>query len=265
MTLSNTKLWTYGAELELGDLDQRKGLPKGFGWDRRDVTMVNSNGIAVDPKGKSYSFGGEINTPPTGSIKSQVAAIEEVLDFHDDAVVNYRSNLHLHIRVPGLKDDLEACKKIQRYIYPTKGFFDLIEPIPRPKETDFTSKEEFVGAMRRFNRRRVSHHTVLTDKRFRLQQEATTMEEFFRAEVPLKKDGTPQWHLAPRCAINMRQLMETDTIEFRHFPGTLDLDLYKSCLTWCRDFLYAAVFQEEWLIPERDELFFIKVKKLFNL
>lgn len=241
MKLANTKVWTYGAELELGDLDQRKGLPKGFGWDRRDVTMVNSNGIAVDPKGKSYPYGGEINTPPTGSIKSQVAAIEEVLAFHDDAVVNYRSNLHLHIRVPGLKDDLDACKKIQRYIYPTKGFFDLIEPIPRPKEADFQSKEEFVGAMRRFNRRRVSHHTVLTDKRFRLQQEATSMEEFFQAEVPLKKDGTPQWHLAPRCAINMRQLMETDTIEFRHFPGTLDLDLYRNCLTWCRDFLYAAL------------------------
>lgn len=238
----NHKLWTYGTELELSDLDQTRGLPKGFGWDRRDVTMVNSNGIAVDPKGISWTKGGEINTPPTKSIVSQVDAIETVLDFFGgEATVNYRSNLHMHIRVPGLIDDLEACKKIQRYIYPTKGFLDVIEPIPVPVESDFKTHAEFVGAMRRYNRRRCSHHTVLTDKRFRLQQEATNMDEFFRAEVPLKKDGTPQWHLAPRCAINMRQLMETDTIEFRHFPGTLDPAEFKSCLTWCRDFLYAAL------------------------
>ena len=71
--------WTFGAEHELGDWDQRNGLPTGFKMDTRDITVMNSNGIAADPKGRSYSFGGEINTPPTDTIEGQGAALEELL------------------------------------------------------------------------------------------------------------------------------------------------------------------------------------------
>lgn len=236
------KLWTYGSELELGDLDQLKGLPsKQFGWDKRDVTMVNSNGIAVDPKGISWTKGGEINLPPTGTIRLQVEAFQEVLDFHPDSTINYRSNLHLHIRVPGLKDNLELCKKVQRYVYANRDFLQQLEPIPKPLVSSYPDAVEFAGALRRYNRRRTSHHTVLTDKRYVLQQAATNMKEFYAAEAPAKKDGTPLFHLAPRCAVNMRQFQETDTIEFRHFPGTLDSDKFQSSLLWCRDFLWAAL------------------------
>lgn len=233
--------WTYGAELELSDLDQRKGLPKGFGWDKRDVTMVNSNGIAVDPHGKLYPFGGEINTPPTKTIKEQVLKFKEVLKFHSDATVNHRSNLHIHVRVPGLKKNLEACKKIQRYVFENAGYLDVIEPIPRPDRTDYKTEEQFAGANRRYNRRKVSHHASITKKRFEEQQAAKNFAEFFAAEAPKKKDGTPMFHLAPRLAVNLRQLQETDTIEFRHFPGTLDAAEFKDCLRWCRDFLIEAL------------------------
>ena len=233
--------WTYGAELELSDLNQQRGLPKGFGWDRRDVTMVNSDGIAVDPKGKLWTRGGEINTPPTSSIRDQVGLFQQVLEFHSDAVINYRSNLHLHVRVPGLKDDLKACKRISRYVHENPGYLDLIEPILRPTQEAFPNPTEFLGAVRRYNRRKVSHHTVLTDKRYQAQIAASTMDEFFAAEAPRNAKGKPMFHLAARSAVNLRQLLETDTIEFRHFPGTLNPDEFKAGLIWCRDFLFAAL------------------------
>jgi hypothetical protein len=236
------KAWTYGAEHEWGDVDQSKGLPEGYGWDRRDITMVNSNGIAVDPKGKSYKFGGEINTPPTKTIKGQVACLVELLEWFPEAAVNHRSNLHIHIRVPGLKDDLESCKKVQRYVADNKGYLDIIEPIPKPDHSKFEGEDEYDGAIRRYKRRMVSHHKTLTNGTYRLQQKATTMEEFYAAEAPKdSKTGKPMFHLAPRCAVNMRQFLETDTIEFRHFPGTLKPELLGNCLRWCRDFLIQAL------------------------
>ena len=38
---------------------------------------------------------------------------------------------------------------------------------------------------------------------------------------------------------------ETNTIEFRHFPGTLDMEEMESCIRWCQLFLCAALTDEE--------------------
>jgi adenylate kinase family enzyme len=203
--------------------------------------MVNSNGIAVDPKCVLYPFGGEINTPPTGSIKAQVGAFSEVLEFHPYVAINHRSNLHLHIRVPGLKDDLKILKRISKYIKTNEGYLDKLEPIVKPLSSQFDTDEEYAGALRRFRRRGVSHHTTLTEGRYQAQQAAKTFQEFLEAECPKDSAGKAMFHLSPRPAVNLRQLVETDTIEFRHFPGTLDPLAFEQALQWCRDFLYQAI------------------------
>lgn len=234
----NPKHWTFGAELEWSDYDRRPPLPKGFKFDERDVTMVNSNGIAVDPKGRSYHLGGEINTPPTVSISSQRQAFEEALHHCSGVVVNYRSNLHCHVRIPGLIDDLTACKRIQNFLSENLGYLDTVEPIPKPQRDSYSSSDAFEGAMRRYRRRKVSHHKSLTERQYTLQSKARSIGELFAVEAPKNaKTGSPMFHLAPRCAVNLRQLLETDTIEFRHFPGTLSPERFEDCLRWCRDFL----------------------------
>lgn len=234
--------FTYGAEHELGDWDTTRGLPPGFGMDRRDYTMVNSNGVAVDPKSKYYKYGGEINTPPTDETIDQVKHLTRIKEMHPEASVNYRSNLHIHIGVPGLKHDLVTLKKLANFNqYWLPQLLDLVEPIPRPSVVHFGSGGEYTGARRRFNRRRVSHHTVLPLKRCRLQQEASTIKEFFEAEVPHSKAGKPLWHFQPRAAVNVRQLLETETIEFRHFPGTLNESELNTCFEWCRAYLSMAL------------------------
>ncbi len=239
--VENIGSWTYGAEHEWGDWDRAKQLPEGYGIDERDVTMVNSNGIAVDPKGKMYPYGGEINTPPTPSILSQVAVLRELNHMLPEADVNYRSNLHIHIRVPGLGTDLQSLKIIQSYIHAnmTKAL-QQIQPLPRPEPQDFGTDEEWEGALRRWKRRRVSHQTLLRPERLARQLDATTLGEFYEREVPSSKAGRPQWHFQPRLCVNLRQHRETDTIEFRHFAGTKDLDTFHRCLKWCRDFLIFA-------------------------
>lgn len=225
--------WSYGAEHELADWDSRKGLPKGYAR-APDYTIVNSNGIAAQPDAKLYPYGGEVNTPPTLRIIEQVECINIIRDMHPDATINYRSNLHVHIRVPGLKDSLDLLKKIQRAIHIELPLcIDLIEPI---------SKGTTPAERKREKRCYVSHHTFLSNERVAKQVcDTETVKEFFEAEVPKDKSGRVLWHLQPRVCVNLRQLLQTDTVEFRHFPGTLDENELLTAILWCRDFLIYAI------------------------
>lgn len=238
----STHNWTYGAEHELADWPLDRPMPAGFKQDTRDYTIVNSNGIAADPKGKLYRFGGEFNTPPTGDPYGQVLALQAIKDRYPEATVNYRSNLHIHVRVPGLKDDLTLLKRVQLFIHEEMPKALLhVQELPRPTAEEYPRPEELDGALRRWRRRRVSHQTLLTPARLWKQLEAKTVEEFFAAEVPHTKEGVPQWHLQPRLCVNLRQMRETDTVEFRHFAGTLDEGEMLACVEWCRDFLRHAL------------------------
>jgi len=234
--------WTYGAEHELADIDRRKPLPAGYKWDDRDVTIVNSNGIANDPKGRLYGYGGEINTPATNSISGQMGCLLQILEWDLSARVNYRSNLHLHIRVPGLKEDLRALKRLALYnAHWLPIVLPIIEPIPYPNGDDYGTELSWQGALRRYKRRKRSHQTVLTPQRTAKMIEAHTVEEFFRAEVPVDSKGNPMWHAQARAAVNIRQLRETETIEFRHFSGTLDINELSHCFDWCEHYLLCAL------------------------
>ena len=109
--------FTYGVELEYGDSYRFNELPTGAKWNDKDNTCVSTTGIANDPLGLLYKYGGEINTKPTDTVKEQIEHIAAINAMLQPApVVNYRSNLHIHVRVPGLKDDLDSCKKLLRYI-----------------------------------------------------------------------------------------------------------------------------------------------------
>lgn len=247
-TPGSSSKWSYGAELELSDWDTRKGLPQNIdhldlvdpinlrgSTQDDDFTMVNSNGICVDPKSRIYPYGGEVQTPPTWSIQGQVDYLQLFLDLHPNTTINYRSNLHLHIRVPGLKDDLEALKRITRFNYKwlrERLLLDIVEPIPKPQKLE---------ERKRYKRRKRSHHTTLSRQRVEHQLQATTLQEFFEREAPRTKAGKPHWIAQPRAAVNLRQLLQTDTIEFRHWPGTLDGEELRSAFLWCRCYLRLAL------------------------
>lgn len=247
----DTREWTFGAEHELGDWDRQQGPPPGMGVDRRDVTCMNNNGIAADPLAKSWLWGGEINTVPTRCVEGQVIQLRQIKEMHPGVTVNHRSNLHVHIRVPGLSEDLVALKRIalfgQRVLPRVLGH---IEPLPRPQQRDWQTADghvgdDYEGALRRWRRRRVSHQTILTKDREARRQGADTVAEFHRLTAPLDKSGQPLHHLQPREAVNLRQLMETDTVEFRHFPGTLDEDRLRAAIEWCALYLLCALGDED--------------------
>lgn len=230
--------FTYGAELELVDWHLDTTLPDGCKWDRKDYTMVNSNGIANDPTGQLYRYGGEINTRPTTTIEEQVDIFGQIIQA-TSANVNYRCNLHVHVGVPGLKGDLEGLKNLQLFINRyMPSYYPVVEPIPQPNHKEYAAAEAFKGAMKRFRRRRESHQYAMPEDRMKAVLDSSTPNEFWQAEAVRSGTDRPMWHLTKRCGINLRQLFEeSGTIEFRHFPGTLDPSEFHDSLLWCKLFV----------------------------
>lgn len=243
----NSDEFTYGVELEYADVLFGQPLPDDCSWNTKDNTVVNSNGIANDPKGEIWPYGGEINVRPESSVDAEVAVIGEINRMLEPKpTINYRCNLHIHIRVPGLNQDLEYCKKLLDYItkYGQEAF-DIVEKIPRPDPSQMT-KEEYDGAMKRFKRRKKSHQYMLPQNRLDEMMAAKTVHEFFEGHAPIGTNGVRMWYFSPRAGINLRQMWEeTNTIEFRHFPGTINLEEMRSCIQWCKEFLIHALSDEQ--------------------
>ena len=239
--------FSYGVELEYGDSYRFCELPDGATWNAKDNTCVSTTGIANDPDGKLYAYGGEINTAPTMTITEQIDHITRInLALSPAPVINYRSNLHIHIRVPELHNDLDACKRLLRYVdrY-QQQVFDTIQPIPTPDKNTLPP-DVYAWELKRMKRRYRSHQNVLPKKRVAAMLQATNVKEFFEEHAHRNAAGQPSWFQCPRAGINLRQMWEeTNTIEFRHFPGTMDMFEMESCLRWCQQFLNAALNEDD--------------------
>lgn len=233
---------TFGAEYEFGDIWRSRDLPTGLSWNTKDYSVVSSTGIANDPKGLVYARGGEINSVPSSTLSQQLGYFEGLIAANLSPALNYRTNLHLHIRVPGLSEDVVVLKQLLRYIHANQAeIYRLIEPVPVPVAEDYSSKAAYKGAVKRYKRRLVSHQYKVPEARVAEALQATTPKEFFDAHSKLQANGGRAYGLTTRAGINLLQLRETDTVEFRHFTNTLSVTELKSCFTWVQNFIPAAL------------------------
>lgn len=236
--------FTFGAELEFADVRYGQPLPRGCSWNKEDGSIVNSSSVANCPKGKLWPYGGEINTRPTDTMGEQLYVFLQILDvLNPRPVINYRCNLHIHIGIRGLRDDLPALKKLLTYIDTwQETVYKLIEPIPEPTHEEYPEPDAYAGAIKRYRRRFQSHQSKLTPSQVSKMLAAKTTSEFYLAHFYTDYRGTPMKHLHQRCGINLRSLWENDeTIEFRHFPGTINAMELESALRWCELFLKGSL------------------------
>jgi hypothetical protein len=209
--------------------------------DDGNYTSVNSNGVAVDGKGKTYHLGGEILTAPSEDVNGPAEQFDWIKKRWPEAKSNYRTGLNVHVRVPGLQEDLRKLQRLQVFIHRVMPeLLPVIDPILVPTREEYPEKAAFAGAMRNYRTRRKDHYTLLSERRLEMQAWARTPTEFFEAEAIHEPTRQVYWALAPRTCVNLRQMLQTDTIEFRHFFMPASAEELLNATAWCKFFLEVA-------------------------
>ena len=125
MKIYDPKTYTWGYEIEWGDIDRSLEIPEHLGgWEYAETDIVNIHEpykyVACDPLGTEPPMGGEVNTKPTATKEEQVDRIMDIhqlfVDNGDQPSASCVNHGHLHVFVPGLKDDLGALKRLISYI-----------------------------------------------------------------------------------------------------------------------------------------------------
>lgn len=253
--------WTFGAELEIADIDATVELPKVGLYDYKDYSICNSNGTANDPLKKLNRYGSEVHTIPAKSPEALARYTAKIYDAFQKKSFNWSTNLHVHVHIPGLADNLVMLRRLAEYHHHYgQRMFELVDPIPRPD----------VGAcrneIRRFKRRKRSHHYQVSEAVYQKMRKAKSTKEFYLAHAPINQKGMPQWQLVQRAGMSLLQLWRkpASTIEFRCFTMSKHLDRMLSAYQWCFLYLQAALYDgdsPEKILRSNPELSFQKFHK----
>lgn len=221
--VSLTKNMTFGYELELGDILRSRKIPEGLGsWEYAETDIVNLHSpyanMATDPLGESPPVGGEINVYP-GKTPEEVAYrasniinwFQARLDKPSAGCVNHG---HVHVRVPGLKDDIRLLKRLTNWVAQNQD--ELIKLAYGYAEDPLMAQTKTARTYLKWDGGRPMPIWMADN----IIGNAKTFEDFIRIQC-CGKDGVSMGRPF-RYAVNTYCLKHTDTIEFRCFRSTLN-------------------------------------------
>ena len=120
------KRLSFGAELELADVDCSRPIPSDIGaWEcgdkmnengfylGKETCIMNSDGTVVDPDKIRCTKGGEVHVVPSYSIDTLIERIGKIFELFPEAKMFLPGKMHIHV---GIQDwDLEDVKNLYRY------------------------------------------------------------------------------------------------------------------------------------------------------
>jgi hypothetical protein len=234
--------FTFGYEIEWGDIDRTLEIPEHLGaWEYAETDIVNIHEpyrfVACDPLGTEPPVGGEVNTKPTATWEEQV---DRIMELHDLFVANgdrpsasVVNHGHLHVYVPGLKDDVESLKKLIAYIQ--KNQTDTIEACYQ-----FRDKNEMKLLKGAKMYLKLDGGREMPDYMCENIINLTTDFDHFIKLHAAGKDGVSMGRPF-RYAINTYCMKHTGTIEFRCFRSTTDRKQIEDQFKFAVAFIDAAL------------------------
>lgn len=243
---------TYGAELELPDVDTTKELPEEIAtWNMREDFVMNNIGVAADCKKKFITIGSEINMTPTKSIDQMMSNIGWIYD-NFETKTNHFSALHIHVGLSEeVKNDISLLKKLVGYSFQCDEW--LAHKLVNPPEPNSEVMKSWVKQLTKWRRKTYS---MPYKKRIMAATDVVSMGDAFQ---PIHgKTGQRLRHLVSRVGVNCRSIYDRGTIEFRLFSGTDDMDQYRAAFEWSEAFVLNALtnqkpietlFEKEWNLP----------------
>jgi hypothetical protein len=238
----NKETFTYGAEIEWGDIDRRRQVPVHLGaWEYAETDIVNIHDpypfVACDPLGLEPPMGGEINTKPTKTWQEQVDRILEIHDLFtaagDKPSTSCVNHGHIHVFIPGLKDDVAALKRLIAYIKDNQN--DTIEACYQFHETSEMKQVPGAKMYLKFDGGREMPHYMCDN----IVNLATDFNHFIKLHAA-GKDGVSMGRPF-RYAINTYCMKHTGTIEFRCFRSTTKREELESQFRFAEKFIDAAL------------------------
>jgi hypothetical protein len=228
--------WTYGFEWEVGDVSRKLEIPKRFGrWESAETDVLNLHhpykNVAADPLGIQPPYGGEINTVPTLGWREQV---DLVRGLHEWFVVkgftptsSCLAHSHIHVHIPGLRDDIKALKRLTEYIIDQQDeAIRLCYQYREIKCGKVYLKWDGGRPMPKWMGENIIKY-------------AKTFDDFIRLQCcgkDAKSMGRPF-----RYAINTYCLKHIDTIEFRLFRGFKSFHHLTCCFQFVHEFMKHAL------------------------
>ena len=234
--------FTWGYEIEWGDVDRRLEVPAHLGsWEYAETDIVNIHEpfkyVACDPLGTEPHMGGEINTKPTKTWQEQANRVMELHEFFvkngnqpSASVVNHG---HLHVFVPGLKNDVASLKKLIAYIKANQT--DTIEACYQFYESPQMKSCKGAKMYLKYDGGR-EMPDYMCDNIINL---ATDFEHFIKLHAA-GKDGVSMGRPF-RYAINTYCMKHTGTIEFRCFRSSIKREEIESQFRFAEKFIDAAL------------------------
>lgn len=238
----NSKDFTWGYEIEWGDIDRRIDIPKHLGsWEYAETDIVNIHPPfqykACDPLGTDPYMGGEVNTKPTKTWMQQVERILEIKALFEAngntpsaSCVNHG---HLHVFVPGLKDDIESLKKLTSYIRENQD--TVIKNCYNFYDTNDMKNYKNAKMYLKLDGGRTMPDYMSSN----IISGATDFEHFIKLHAA-GKDGVSMGRPF-RYGINTYCMKHTGTIEFRCFRSTTKREEIESQFRFVEMFMEAAL------------------------
>lgn len=221
---------TFGLELEFCDLKKDEVvLPEGYGWDKEERSLVNTDGTKVTPTGK---IGGEINTRP---YKTTLKDIRELRNFikhckDKDGKLLWVTGFDLHLYIGDL--GLEELKKIFLLGYKMSPFINDVFEHPKWFE--------------------VMHLVPVPTYKFAEEvKKAETLEQFKNVFA----NQTSKGHY--RFQVNVMPYFKTKTLEYRFFNASFN---FRNTLEQIK---FAYSFLDYALTKDSEEIDKIKTKEDF--
>ena len=234
--------FTWGYEIEWGDIDRRLTIPEHLGqWEYSETDVINKQpeffNVACDPLGIDPPWGGEVNTKPTNTWQEQVDRIMELKKFFEShgnvPSASFISHGHIHAFVPGLKEDIDALKRLVAYIRDNQAL--TVQAVGAYE--DFADMKKHKGAkmyLKLDGGRQMPEY--MTSNIINL---ATDFDHFINLHRA-GKDGVSMGRPF-RYAINTYCMKHTGTIEFRCFRDSIDRDEIEAQFRFVEMFIDAAL------------------------
>ena len=236
------KDYTWGYEIEWGDIDRRTIIPPHLGkWEFAETDIVNLigeyRGIACDPLGEIPPVGGEINTKPTSTWQEQVDRIMELkklfTNLNQTPTASCVNHGHLHVFVPGLKDDIGALKKLIKYIRDNQHM--VIDRCYQFRLHQDMSLSKTAKTYLKWDGGRPMPDYMANN----IIDLANNFEDFIRLHAA-GKDGVSMGRPF-RYAINTYCMKHTGTIEFRSLRSTVEKREIEDSFRFAEKFIDAAL------------------------